>query len=284
MLKSLNQNLITKRDYVLKQQKELQEILNNYKGRISKDLINYLESLIQLEISVVKDEITEKDRLFLSELAIYRYIAIYNIYNKNLNIIKSTGLPLIIKGQDSYNDSLDINALLDNNIQKRIFSFDYNSSSFNQNKIPTYYNNRNIGQITIYETLESQAQRVKELDRIIEELELAYDDKGPLSAPGYYSGPRTQWFYEHTRKIDKLEQRFTELDSKKELSNLEKQEIEVTNYISKMLLDDMGLTELDFEEVEYDPFRDYNKEQTELEKTKVKKLPNLVITKKTKYI
>ena len=70
MLKSLNQNLITKRDYVLKQQKELQEILNNYKGRISKDLINYLESLIQLEISVVKDEITEKDRLFLSELAI----------------------------------------------------------------------------------------------------------------------------------------------------------------------------------------------------------------------
>ena len=193
-------------------------------------------------------------------------------------------MPLIIKGQDSYNDSLDINALLDNNIQKRIFSFDYNSSSFNQNKIPTYYNNRNIGQITIYETLESQAQRVKELDIIIEELELAYDDKGPLSPPGYIGGPRQQWFYEHTRKIDKLEHRFTELDSKKELSNLEKQEIEVTNYISKMLLDDMGLTELDFEEVEYDPFRDYNKEQTELEKTKVKKLPNLVITKKTKYI
>ena len=73
-------------------------------------------------------------------------------------------------------------------------------------------------------------------------------------------------------------------NAKKELNNLEKQEIEVTNYISKMLLDDMGLTELDFEEVEYDPFRDYNKEQTELEKTKVKKLPNLVITKKTKYI
>lgn len=284
MLKSLNQNLITKRDYVLKQQKELQEILNNYKGRISKDLINYLESLIQLEISVVKDEITEEDRLFLSELSIYRYTAIYNIYNKNLNIIKSTGLPLIIEGQDSYNNRLDINTLLENNFQISIFAFDYNSSSFNQNKIPTYYNNRNIGKITIYETLESKEQRVKELDRIIEELELAYDDKGPLSPPGYIGGPRTQWFYEHTRKIDKLEQRFTELDSKKELSNLEKQEIAVTNYIKGILFDDMGLTELDFEEVEYDPFRDYNKEQTELEKTKVKKLPNLVITKKTKYI
>lgn len=64
MLDLFNQDLITKRDYALKQQKELQEILNNYQGRISKDLINYLESLIQLEISVVKDEITEKDRLF----------------------------------------------------------------------------------------------------------------------------------------------------------------------------------------------------------------------------
>lgn len=194
-------------------------------------------------------------------------------------------MPLIIKGQDSYNDSLDINALLDNNIQKRIFSFDYNSSSFIKNKIPTYYNNRNIGKITIYETLESKEQRVKELDRIIEELELAYDDKGPIPPPpGYIGGPRQQWFYEHTRKIDKLEQRFTELDSKKELSNLEKQEIAVTNYIKGILLDDMGLNEFDFEEVGYNPFRDYNKEQTELEKTKVKKLPNLVITKKTKYI
>ena len=285
MLDLFNQDLITKRDYALKQQKELQEILNNYQGRISKDLINYLESLIQLEISVVKDEITEKDRLFLSELAIYRYTAIYNIYNKNLNIIKSTGLPLIIEGQDSYNNRLDINALLENNFQISIFAFDYNSSSFNQDKIPSYYNNRNIGKITIYETLESKEQRVKELDRIIEELELAYDDKGPPQPPpGYIGGPRQQWLFEHPSKIDKLEHRFTELDSKKELNNLEKQEIKVTNYISKMLLDDMGLTELDFEEVEYDPFRDYNKEQTELEKTKVKKLPNLVITKKTKYI
>ena len=180
MLDLFNQDLITKRDYALKQQKELQEILNNYKGRISKKLINYLESLIQLEISVVKDEITEEDRLFLSELSIYRYTAIYNIYNKNLNIIKSTGLPLIIEGQDSYNNRLDINALLENNIQISIFAFDYNSSSFNQDKIPTYYNNRNIGKITIYETLESKEQREKELDKIIEELELAYDDKGPI--------------------------------------------------------------------------------------------------------
>ena len=53
--------------------------LEEYKGVLSGEMIEYLNSLINLEFSVVRNNINEKDRKLLSELYIYERIAIYNI-------------------------------------------------------------------------------------------------------------------------------------------------------------------------------------------------------------
>lgn len=276
-------------DNVLKEKSELKKLLNNYEGKISKQLIEYLNSLIELEFSVVKENIKEDDRYFLSELAIYRYAAIYNIYNRSLALIKNTTLPFKIEAKNFHNNSLQIKTALKDNFDIFLFDYNYDNNLFNKDKIKEGYNNMNIGEIKIYEALESKELREKEMYRILEELINAYDDKGPAPSPfGEYGGPRSQWFFENLDKIKYLEKEFKKLDNKTELTENEKKEIEIKSAISKILLNDMGLTENDFEDVEYDPYllinNIYSIENSELQKEKVKKLPNLTIERKIKYI
>lgn len=276
-------------DNVLKEKSELKKLLNNYEGKISKQLIEYLNSLIELEFSVVKENIKEDDRYFLSELAIYRYAAIYNIYNRSLALIKNTALPFKIEAKNFHNNSLQIKTALKDNFDIFLFDYNYDNNLFNKDKIKEGYNNRNIGEIKIYEALESKELREKEMYRILEELINAYDDKGPAPSPfGEYGGPRSQWFFENLDKIKYLEKEFKKLDNKTELTENEKKEIEIKSAISKILLNDMGLTENDFEDVEYDSYllinNIYSIENSELQKEKVKKLPNLTIERKIKYI
>ena len=68
--------------------KELTELLKKYEGILSASMIDYLNSLIGLEFSVVRAHISDSDRLALSDLDIYNRIAIYNVYNRALNIFK----------------------------------------------------------------------------------------------------------------------------------------------------------------------------------------------------
>lgn len=248
-----------------------------------------MNSLIELEFSVVKENIKEDDRYFLSELAIYRYAAIYNIYNRSLALIKNTTLPFKIEAKNFHNNSLQIKTALKDNFDIFLFDYNYDNNLFNKDKIKEGYNNMNIGEIKIYEALESKELREKEMYRILEELINAYDDKGPAPSPfGEYGGPRSQWFFENLDKIKYLEKEFKKLDNKTELTENEKKEIEIKSAISKILLNDMGLTENDFEDVEYDPYllinNIYSIENSELQKEKVKKLPNLTIERKIKYI
>lgn len=46
-------------------------------------MINYLNSLINLEFSVIQDNISNSDRITLFELEVYKRIAMYNVYKSN---------------------------------------------------------------------------------------------------------------------------------------------------------------------------------------------------------
>ena len=163
----------------------------------------------------------------------------------------------------------------------KVFEYDYNHNSKNKNKIPEYYYNRNLGAISLFQMLESKEQREKEINHILEILEYLYDKKYPN-----VSFEKADILIEHnTRiedilKINDLEKRFTELDSKRNLTEEEYEEIAITNDVARILLEDMALTEKDFE----DEDNLDGKKNTYLEKTKIRKSPNLIITKKIKYI
>ena len=286
-MKELNK-LLDKEKSPLLSKEELKLLLfESYKGILSKEMIEYLDSLIELEFSVIKDYIALDNREILTELSIYRYASIYNIYNRTIKLIKENKLPLEInkfdKPIDVRENSLNLSFVTKSKKRINVFEYDYNYHSPYRNKIPEYYYNRSLGGITIYQTLESKERIKKEINLILGRLEKLYDKDIPIRTliEEELIGYNTP--FENKVKIGLLEKRFTELDSKKDLTEEEKDEIKVTNYASEIILDDMGLKEEDFTTDKEDLFN-LSKEFTNLEETKVKKITNLEIKRKIKYI
>ena len=140
-----------------------------------------------------------------------------------------------------------------------------------------------IGTVTLYRTLENKDLREKELNRILERLESLYVANNPyLVRHDVIGGPDVYWERQHKEKIEELEKKFTELDNKKELTEVDKQEIQLTNYIHQLFLTDYGLTNEDFEESKMSKFT--TAEIDKMNKTQVKKLPNLTISDQIHYL
>lgn len=262
---------------------ELLELLKEYRGILSNPMQDYLNSLIELEFSVIRDYIKDKDREVLAELEIYKKVAIYNIYNRALKLFKMKDMQLSISGNENGFESLDVSTQL-NDKNVRLFHFNYSENRSLNYKIPDEYKTMRIGTVNLYQTLESKELREKELNRVMNKLEMLYDAHNPYPSPRKkIGGPSQQWSREHSLKIAEYEKLFTELDSKKELTDEDKREIEITNEIYNLLLEDYGLTKESFEEVRNRPkfgFESYSN----LQKTLVKRQPNLTITTDIKYI
>lgn len=262
---------------------ELLELLKSYRGILSNPMQDYLNSLIELEFSVIRDYIKDKDREVLAELEIYKKVAIYNIYNRALNLFKKQDMQFSISGNENVFESLDVSTQL-NDKNVRLFHFNYSEKRSLNDKIPDEYKTMRIGTVNLYQTLENKELREKELNRVMNKLEMLYDAHNPYpSSRKKIGGPSQQWRYEHSLKIAEYERLFTELDSKRELTDEDKREIEITNEIYNLLLEDYGLTNESFEEVRNRPkfgFESYSN----LQKTLVKRQPNLTITTGIKYI
>ena len=262
---------------------ELMKILKKYKGILNNSTIDYLYSLINLEFSVIKECISENDRVALSDLELYRKIAIYNIYNRALKFFYEDSKEIIIRGN---NDNIEcLQAYLDyKDNQFNLYNFDY-CDYINKDKIPKFYKSTYIGCITLFETVESVEKREAELNRIMDKLERLYSQKNPYSyEPGYIGGPRPQWEFNHSRKIKLYENMFNKLDSKKELTDEDKEEIIITRKYSELLLNDYGLTNDSFKEEKVSNYEIDRYEQSAMQKRLVKKMPGLTIVKKIKYI
>ncbi len=257
----------------VKTKEELLEMLKRYRGILNNSMAEYLNSLIELEFSVVKDYIDSNDRKMLSELDIYKKVAIYNIYNRAISLFNNIDAPVKITGNDEGFESLDISLKVNDEKCIKLFDFSYAEGRSWEFKIPSEYKTMRIGGINIYQTLESKELRETELNRIMDRLELLYDQKNPYPSPRKkIGGPGVQWRIEHQEEIARYENMFNELDSKKDLTDEEKVQIEVTNKVHDLILEDYGLTDESFEEK---PAISLKYSTSKLQKTLVKSQPNL---------
>ena len=271
---------------MLNTKEELYELLKKYQGILAKPMIEYLTSLIEQEFSVVQEKyISKQDREVLSELEIYKKVAIYNIFWRANHFFMEHEMNFKLKEQDRKENCFRAYIQL-NSHRVKIFEFDYRNQMKLNHTIPTGYKTMNIGTISFYQTLENQELREKELEMVMSKLEGLYDQHNPYyNIPSRFGGPAPQWAYEHACEIEKYEEKFTILDSKKELTDDEKREIEITNQIYHAFLDDYGLTNDSFIEDDYpNNFLDFDHEKTNLEKTLVKQIPNLKIVNHVKYL
>ena len=67
----------------------LKYLLETHKNTLSKEIYDYLNSLIELEFSVVEEYLSKSDIDKISDTSLYYNVALYNIYHRIMNIIRS---------------------------------------------------------------------------------------------------------------------------------------------------------------------------------------------------
>ena len=249
---------------------ELKDKLKKYRGILNDSMIDYLNSVIELEFSIIREYISNEEKEKLSELDIYKEIANYNINNRALNLIKTKEniIDTIIKNDD---EELRIYADIGGS---SIILFNFNSIS---------QENFGIGNISLYRTINSIEQTEKEIYRIISMLDFLYNEKNPYPhVNNVYGGPSANWALNHNNKIQQYEDKLRKIQEKIELTDKDKKEIEITNMIHELLLEDYGLTSDSFVENRL-PKRAIH-EQSELYKRYIKKTPKINIKDNIKYI
>ena len=270
----------------VKTKEKLLELLNGYKGILTKTILDYLKSLIELEFSVIREYISDSDRKALAELDLYKQVAIYNIYNGVQKLINQQKGEFIIYGNNKVKHLIISTRLNDRDI--KLFDFDYkelHSDGWNIPKVPSGFKTLKIGDISLFQSIENKELREAELDRVMKILQILYDKRNPYSSSrGLIGGPGADWLFEHEMEIEKYEKLFNKLDSKKELNDEDKKEIEITNQIHDLLLEEFGLTNESFVDENNQTFANLSKDKTNLKKTLVKKMPNLTITNNISYI
>ena len=259
---------------------ELLQLLKDYKIILNSQVIDYLESLINLDFSVIKENIDDKSKKALSELEIYKRIAIYNIYNRAINIFTQSNMPLIITGNDEGFESLSISVPIeDRNI--KIFDFKYGEQKSLNYKIPDEYKTMKIGSINLYQKIENKELRIQELKRIIDKIERLYGTQNPYQYhPKKVGGSYVKWKIERQKEIEKYQMMLDKIDSHNELTEIDIKEIEIMNKAHDLLLEDYGLTNDSFE----DDVSITSKRSNNLQKTLIKRQPNITITNNIEYI
>lgn len=271
----------------LKTREELLELLNKYRGILNKPMLEYLNSLIELEFSVVKECIREEDRRVLAELEVYKKTAIYNIYHGIQKLlIQQYDFSMISVNCDKCR-GLSVSAkLTDRNV--KVFEFDYraipNRNSYTY-KIPDHFRSMNVGRISLFQTFENKELREAELERVKSKLEELYNAKSSYAyRPKVLGNSTSNWSVARLKNIEIYENKFQQLYSKKDLNDEDKREIEITKQIHDLILEDYGFTQESFIDESTSLFANFGKEKTEMEKTLVKRMPGLTITDHIKYL
>lgn len=257
---------------------ELIDLLKKHRGILTNSILDYLNSLVELEFSVVRKNISTEEREILSELEIYKKIATYNIYHRALQLLEQQKLPIDIDN----NGSLIVSMQLENR-RVKLFSFDYQNRISLRENIPDEYKSMKIGTVSLYRSLQNEDLREKEINRVLRKLESLHASHNPYpTRRGVVGGPDVYWERQHKERIEELEKKLTELESKKELTEVDKKEIELTNDTYQLLLADYELTNEDFEERKMPKFT--TSEFDRMNKTRIKRMPNLTITDQIRYL
>lgn len=225
---------------------ELSNNLYNLESILNPKVVKYLNSLLELEFSVLKKEINNRDRKLLSEFLIYRKIAMYNIYNRALKIINDSGIDYKILNCGRHSTSLKT-AYQNKDVNLYLFNFDCNyhtpSDSFIGNLIRKEPGE--IGTINLFQYYddmdELEIQRNNLIHKITGINKQLYnrDDLNYLNYKG--TDDYNKRYFQS--ELATLEERM-----RNGLSKEAQEAIKIINYVHDLLLEDFGLKINNFSE------------------------------------
>lgn len=241
---------------------ELKESLNRYKRILNPRVIDYLNQLVELEFSAVKDIIDIEDKEILQNFDLYKNIVAYNIYNKTLELLNNEQELKIFDNKDRISGLMAYKDI--GNPAIRILDYNYEN-----------------GALKLFQTVDDKKVRKEQLELVMTKLEQLYDKKNPYHSDLELFGcPATRWNIDYIKEVSEYEKLFTRLDSKKELTDYKKKKIAITKKYHDLLFEEYGLTDEEFIVSKQTPTTIDNISN----KTLVKKLPGLRIENNIEYV
>lgn len=241
---------------------ELKESLNRYKRILNPRVIDYLNQLVELEFSAVKDIIDIEDREILQNLDLYKNVVAYNIYNRTLELLSNEQELKIFDNKDRISGLMAYKDI--GNPAIRILDYNYEN-----------------GALKLFQTVYDKKVRKEQLELVMTKLEQLYDKKNPYHSDLELFGcPATRWNIDYIKEVSEYEKLFTRLDSKKELTDYKKKKIGITKKYHDLLFEEYGLTDDDFIISKQAPSTVDNISN----KTLVKKLPGLRIENNIEHV
>lgn len=142
----------------------LGEYLNHHKNIISKYAYEYLECLINLDISILKQGyITEEEMQYLMQLGLVKNIAKYNIYESSYKIFQEDyhHFDIFISPRDEKKEYLKVLGI---NGEEKFIIFDYHALN-------------ELININLYHILESPSNREEEILHLERRINDLYDNQ-----------------------------------------------------------------------------------------------------------
>ena len=125
---------------------ELKESLDRYKRILNPRVIDYLNQLVELEFSAVKDIVDIEDREMLQNLDLYKNVVAYNIYNRTLELLSNEQELKIFDNKDRISGLMAYKYIGNNTI--RILDYKYDN-----------------GTLKLFQTVDDKKVRKEQLDR-----------------------------------------------------------------------------------------------------------------------
>lgn len=232
--------------------KEVEEYINNKLGEYRRVLLpsiyEYLESLVNLEVSAVKELLSKEDYIAISNLDIYRKVVIYNIYNKILRVIQNIDDTFIKRDIKNYGN-LEASLILDGHKYNLV---DFKNNDFKKENILLDAERDTFSTLKLYNHQEKATIKDTEIEKYEEKLNRLYNASNPFFISGNSRGElASSWIETYNQKlqycIDILEALEEKAKSSAINSNLEK-----INDINELLFKELDLVESEFKDSGYE--------------------------------
>ncbi len=250
----------------MRKKKELSERLCLYRNVLSSYAMDYLMSLLELEISFVNDDYGKDVKICLAGTAMCRDIGKYNVYYRALQLLEKANIP-IIHNDDGVVSRVSVKT--SDTLDVSVWSFNYgcrNNDDAKYQNVSGYTSSLRIGEIGLYqlvrdgdmvqEEIRGLSKKISNLKESIREVRLSRNLKdtmldGDNSLELFNTGERgillSSDYWQLVRKRDEYEKRFNEIIRRMGLS-MNREIEEATGLVNELLLDDYGISDCDFVE------------------------------------
>lgn len=217
----------------------LKRELEKYKNILSKSVYEYLDALISLETSPVKDIFNTDEEEIISCLPFYKSIVKYNIYNHALQLLNSKNIKLCERS-DYQNRTVNMFSNLKLNNTSRTIDI-----------LNLTINGSNEIELNLFNSLSDD--NVKEKELLI--LQKKIDELNNNATKSYISfniGELIGWHSDFTelsdnyKYLEKYKKAMKKINSRKDLSKNDREEILLANEIYNLLLEEYGISDDDF--------------------------------------